>query len=153
MTKIAIQELKKLFMYDPLTGSLRRNFNRCGEVLSCNLNINGNKYETSHVVWAIHYGEWPNTLIDHIDHDRYNIEISNLRKATYSQNGMNQKHYNPNGAKGITFCADRISKPWRAQIRINGIKINLGRFATKEEAANAYKQAALEHQGEFACLS
>jgi hypothetical protein len=55
---------------------------------------------------------------------------------------------NTSGIKGVTFC--KCTGKWRAQIMVNGKTIKIGRFATKEQAAEAYKQKAKEHRGEFA---
>jgi len=102
-------------------------------------------------IWRENYGELPpnGLVIDHKDRNRNNNDITNLRLATHQQNSYNQWKYNPNGLKGIYNCG-RKTKPWQAQIRIDGKKVNLGRFKTKEEAHEAYRKAAKEHFGEFA---
>lgn len=105
-------------------------------------------------VWQNSFGQLPpkGLVIDHKDRDPNNNELSNLRLATVQQNSYNQEKYSTVGVKGVYLCG-RNKNPWQAQIRIDGKKVNLGRFATKEEAAESYKKAALEHHGEFACLT
>lgn len=105
-------------------------------------------------IWRENHGELPpdHLVIDHKDRDRTNNELSNLRLATIQQNSYNQEKHSTVGVKGVYLCG-RLTKPWQAQIRIDGKKVNLGRFATKEEAAEAYRKAAIEHHGEFACLT
>lgn len=147
---ISIERLRELFDYNPTTGELYRKFNSCSEVIATGLRLEGKHYPVANIAWALHYGEWPVTILDHKDRDRYNNEITNLRLATHSQNGMNQKHYNPHGMKGISYDPTR-KKCWRAQIRIGGVKVNLGRYYTKEEASEVYRQASLKYHGEFAC--
>ena len=144
--KPSIGLIRARYTYNPDTGELVNNGYYCrGRITK----IQGIHYPTASIIWAHYYGEWPDTLIDHIDGYHQHNWISNLRKATTRQNSYNAFKYNPNGARGVYDCG-RKSKPWQAQIRIDGKKVNLGRFKTKEEAAEAYKQAATEHHGEFA---
>ena len=150
-----IERIRETFSYDPLTGTLTRiksNYDAyIGKVVTSEATrLDGEKYPTANIIWAYHYGEWPDKIIDHKDRDRRNTKINNLRKATNSQNGYN-KSYPNEFPKGVTFDASR-TKCWRAQIRVDGRKINLGRFNTIEEATEAYRLAAIKHHGEFACL-
>lgn len=143
--------VRELFSYDPDTGILIKYYKQCGAVIGHTITYKGALFQKTAIIWLYCYGSWPKNLIDHKDRNRDNNKIENLREATYSQNGFNQERVKPYGHKGITFDASRAKK-WRAQIRIKGIKVNLGRFYTLEEAAEAYCFAALEHQGEFMCL-
>lgn len=106
-------------------------------------NLHGRRY------WFQYYGVLPpkGTVVDHINRDQTDNRKENLRLATYSQNGMNSVYPNQHGHRGITFDVER--NKWQAQIRIDGVKTNLGRFKTKEEAIEAYQQAAMKHHGEF----
>ena len=90
-----------------------------------------------------------NMDVDHINRDRADNRWSNLRLATRSQNMANVvlKATNSSGVSGVVWVEGR--KIWRAQLRVNGIKKNLGRFATQEEAAAAVQSAAQEQWGEF----
>lgn len=152
MTNVTIEDLHQKFQYNPTTGAINNKITRrllIGRFLS----IDGAKLIAENCIWAMYYGAWPppGLIIDHKDRNRRNRCISNLRLATYSQNGFNMASRNE-FAKGVTFDASRPSNPWRAQARINGKKTNLGRFKTMEEAAEAYRQAALKYHGEFTCL-
>ena len=71
--------------------------------------------------------------IDHIDLNRSNNCISNLRPATSQQNSFNTK------AKGYSW--NKRSKKWKAVICLNGKKIHLGYFEKEEDAKNAYLKA------------
>lgn len=53
------------------------------------------------------------------------------------------------GVKGVIYVTGR-TMPWRAQVRKNGKNIIVGNYSSIEEAAEAYKQAAQLHHGEFA---
>lgn len=90
--------------------------------------------------------------LDHKDGNGLNNQKSNLRMATLSQNGANKfkSKNNKSGYKGVCFYNKSKLKPWKAQITKDKKKIYLGCFATKEEAHEAYKVAAIELHGEFA---
>lgn len=145
------ERIRELVNYDPLTGYITRKFNGCGIVTGKTAKLDGAVYRTADIAWVYYYGEWPKSMLDHKDRSPWNDKIENLRECNHSQNGMNLTQYNPTGFKGV-YKSGRLGKPWQAQIRIGGIKTNLGRFKTLDEAREAYLLAALEHHGEFACL-
>lgn len=91
-------------------------------------------------------------LTDHKNHNGLDNRKLNLRLATHSQNSQNRRtqHLNKTGYKGLYRNG---GNQWAVKIGINGKKVYLGTFKTKEQAALAYNEAALEHFGEFACLN
>lgn len=99
------------------------------------------------VAWAIHYGSWPENDIDHIDGDRSNNRICNLRSATRSQNMMNigVRSSSKSGLKGVS----PIRGKWMATIGVNGKSEYLGVYECKFAAYEAYKKRAEELHGEF----
>lgn len=153
--KHPIEELRKYFSYDPSTGILSRiegRTDRLGPIRAGRPSVrhDNKSYMVTHLMWALHYGYWPDQLIDHRDGSKYNTKINNLRQATHQQNQFNKVGFGQY-PKGVVFKADaRRSKPWSARIRINGRKVPIGAYATMEEAAEAYRQAAEKYQGEFA---
>ena len=102
------------------------------------------------VAWAIHYGEWAENEVDHINGDPTDNRISNLRLATRAENGRNRKisKANTSGYKGVWW--DNARSRWRAAIRIDGVKTALGCFPDPETAHAAYCEAASKYHGEFA---
>lgn len=98
------------------------------------------------VAWAIHYGRWPNGEIDHINHNRKDNRISNLREASRMANGRNLsiKSNNKTGANGV--YVDTKHNRIVAQIRVNGKMQYIGAFASVPEALEARKKAN-EHYG------
>lgn len=112
--------------------------------------INGLHYSAHRLAWAICNGVWPIGDIDHINENKSDNRICNLRQANRSQNMFNRgkNKNNTSGFKGVVFCKD--TGRWRAQMSIYGKSVNIGRFDTKEDAANAYLEKAKELRGEFA---
>ena len=87
--------------------------------------------------------------VDHIDNNKLNNHVENLRWATISENGMNRKmsKNNSSSVKGIYF--HRRSKKWEVQITINKVRIYLGRYHTLEEAKAVRQAKAFEMFGEY----
>lgn len=97
-------------------------------------------------------------LVDHINGDTLDNRRKNLRPASRSQNGANQKvrSSNRSGFKGVNwkkpgpnFKKNPTGK-WAARISLDNRRIHIGYFSTAEEAAKAYDTAAKTHFGEFA---
>ena len=88
-------------------------------------------------------------LIDHIDENKSNNNVKNLRWATQKDNSCNRgkTKNNKSGFKGVSF--HKPSKTYRAQIKINDKYKNLGHFKSAEEASQAYEAKAKEIHGEF----
>lgn len=154
--KHSIEELRKAFSYNPETGVITRTKWTKNAVLGPlqagrhNTSYEGVRYMITHLMWALHYGYWPDQLVDHRDGNKKNTKINNLRQATHQQNQFNKVGFGQY-PKGVVFKDDaRRKKPWSARIRINGRKIPIGAYTTMEEAAEAYRQAAEKYQGEFA---
>ena len=89
------------------------------------------------------------SCIDHIDNNRLNNNVSNLRWVTFQENSMNQKlsTNNTSNYKGVHF--DKQRNKWRAQIYINGKNKHLGYFEKIEDAVNARVKKAEEVFGEY----
>ena len=87
--------------------------------------------------------------IDHIDNNRLNNELFNLRFATYSENSYNSKLNNKNtsGTKGISF--NKKYNKWEAYIMINYKKNHLGSFENIEDAKKARQEKSKELFGEY----
>ena len=89
--------------------------------------------------------------VDHVNGNGLDNRRCNLRVATQAENNRNRRA-TPCRHKGISFD-HRYRRPWRARIMVARRTIELGRFATAEQAARAYDRAAREHFGEFALLN
>lgn len=113
------------------------------------IGVDGVQLYAHRLIFLWHHG-WCPEVVDHVDMNRLNNRIENLRAASKSANGMNRgaQANNTSGYKGVTYCRDR--KKWVAQITAEGAHRNLGRFDTAEDAAEVYRRASEELHGEFA---
>lgn len=110
--------------------------------------VRGKLYLAHRVVWALHHGEFPLAALDHINGDKLDNRIENLRPCSVAQNQFNRGRTknNKSGFKGVS----RHGKRWVATISANGHFRRLGSFDTREAAHAAYTAAALRLHGEFA---
>lgn len=101
--------------------------------------IKGRAYLAHRVVWASTFGEMPNAEIDHINGDKSDNRISNLRMADRVLNCRNaaRRTDNTSGATGVT----RSGNAWLARIGTGKDRITLGSFDTLDEAIAARKVA------------
>lgn len=147
------------FAYNPDTGVITRKKSRYANKVGTNpcrdrlgyliVGIKQNNFFAHRIAWVIHYGKWPEKLIDHINGDKKDNRISNLREATYAQNIYNN-HSPVKSATGYRGVAkNRSGSKYVARIKINRKLVVLGSFDTPEEAYEAYKTKAKEIRGEF----
>lgn len=113
------------------------------------VSIAGKKYAAHRVIFGIYHGYIPD-YIDHINGDRYDNRIENLREATPSNNNANTKlrKDNSSGVKGVSF--HKASGLWRAEIAVSGKRLQLGYFKSIDDAKNAISSKRTELHGEFA---
>ncbi len=106
------------------------------------------KHQAHRIAWLLHYGSDPYPLeIDHIDGNRTNNKLANLRLVTRQQNQFNRpkNKNNSSGYKGVYRYKDN----WRAGIRMNGRIHWIGVFSTPGLAAEAWNEAAIRLRGEY----
>ena len=150
--------LRENVTYIPETGVFlwkRRGFGRViGRVLGTKvwpgyltIKIDGDVYYAHRLAWFYVHGEWPSGSIDHIDGNKANNAISNLREATPAQNaaGRPSKRY-ISPARGVFPHGTGFV----ARIHYAGKRHYLGYFPTLEGAKAAYAAKAKEIHGEFA---
>lgn len=115
--------------------------------------ILGTNVKAHQVAWSIHYGERPKLHIDHINGNRTDNRIANLRLATAQQNAMNRSGWR-NAASSYRGVYPMPNKRWRARINdFEGNTLSLGVYSTEREAAMAYNEAARHIHGEWAKLN
>lgn len=108
----------------------------CGDVC-------GRKCLAHRVVWAIVYGQWPQKQIDHINGDKADNRVENLREVTHQVNARNanMRVTNTSGYNGV--CWQKNNKKWVAYIKIDGRRKHLGHFDDIRAAAAARKAAEI----------
>ena len=113
------------------------------------IRVNGKGYLAHRLVWFFEHGEFPSSFIDHINGDRLDNRIENLRLADYELNAQNKREPHRNNKSGFLGVSwSESSKCWKASIRHKDKRTHLGMFASKEEAGAAYVEAKrLLHKG------
>lgn len=109
----------------------------------------GRKYKLHRLAWMYVYGAMPIGQIDHINGNRTDNRICNLREVNQIQNSANiRKVRSLSGYKGVYPLRDKygVIISWVAQHN----KTHLGCFNTSEEAAKAYDEHLLKVHGDFA---
>ena len=159
--------LRDIMDYNPLTGSFIQRKTRggfeAGRILGfrrsdgyVQIKVNGRAFLAHRLAWLWCHGEWPlaDKDIDHINNDRSDNRIENLRLATRTQNCANGKtrRTNKSGHPGVFYLVrkDGRSPRWEASIAVAGKRRRLGFFKDKEAAIAARELAMRETFGEFA---
>jgi hypothetical protein len=144
--------LQKLFVYAPDTGVFVWRVNtgratagqeagwlhRTGYVY---VGLTGGSYKAHRLVWKYVHGTDPDGLIDHIDGDKTNNRVHNLRVVTDGQSNQNKRTYRNNlsGHKGVGWYPRRNA--WRVRIQHDG-RVRLVGFYADLSAAIAARNAA-----------
>ncbi|MBX9587869.1 MAG: HNH endonuclease [Hyphomonadaceae bacterium] len=161
----SVNELRSLFICDPVTGELRFRGDRsrryqhgglAGSIkpdgyVRVGFTLSGKRrYAAAHrIVWAMCAGRvpLPTEVIDHANGNKSDNRIANLRLASPSQNAVNVRV----PQSGIQHAGPKYtSRPFRARIMKDGRRVHLGNFATQVEAQSAYRTARRALFSEFA---
>jgi len=145
---ISLEELRRIIQYDPETGLFLKKGRAFGSPRKRDGYIQmrvGDRVLTGHrLAWFYVHGEWPGS-IDHINGDRSDNRIANLRSVKQSENLQNirlPKRNNTTGHLGVSFDPDRGK--FIASISVDGKTKNLGRFTSAEAAHAKYLAAKRE---------
>ncbi len=152
MDKLTQALLKYALSYDELTGVFKwrnPNANRMsvGDVAGgeqhgyIKIKLHSKLYSAHRLAWLYIYGEMPDDEIDHIDGNKSNNAIKNLRDVSHRENMMNMKkaRNNKSGLTGVYLRKD--NGKLGASIRVDTKIKHLGLFDTLFEAACARKSA------------
>lgn len=148
---IKYDEAHDRFRYDRETGELHRRYRQTRPDIKSTAitGVNCRGYKTVHVmkrtyqvhriIWLMETGAWPHNQIDHIDGNKTNNRMDNLRDVTPRENSQN-KLVHRNGKLPGTFYHKR-DRLWTARYQVNGIRKSVGYFKTEVEAHRAYVAA------------
>ena len=109
----------------------------------------GKIYLAHRLAWLYTNGEFPKEFIDHINMNKVDNRLCNLREASDIENKQNRgaQLNNTSGFKGV--CFHKQTSKWRANININGKQKHLGLFTNPKSASEAYHAAAKTIHAEF----
>lgn len=156
---ISVEEIRRAFVYAPLTGHIYRKlgnerfyllghraFERVKDTYKYGT-FKGVDFLAHRVVWAIYYGEWVEEgfEIDHINGDTTDNRIENLRKVTSAENAKNlgrrlvanQEH--DSGVNGVYW--HRKNKKWVVRIKSGGKWTYFGSYVDLDEATSVRRRA------------
>ena len=107
------------------------------------IRVDGVLRRAHRLAWLYVHGYWPTDDIDHINGDRTDNRIANLRCVTRGQNHQNRRCANTNSASGLLGVHPWRHK-WRARIQVDGCSRHLGVFDSIDQAQAAYLSAKLQ---------
>ena len=166
MKDITVETLRTLLAYDPETGEFRWRVNRkgikMGDVVGCvnssgytRIKINGMEFMAHRLAWLYTHGMWPDHQIDHINGDKRDNRIKNLRDVSRSVNLQNQTRARRGSISGLLGVSwHKHKEHWEAKIMIDKRSQHLGYFSSPEAAHAAYLAAKLRlHPGDIRNLT
>ena len=153
---ISLEKVKSLLDYDPCTGVFTWKVTKrrmvkgavAGFMTSTGYKricILGHELKAHRLAWFYVYGCWPDGELDHINRNRIDNKISNLRNASRSVNSHNRSCINKTGHLGIFY--NKSKTKYTAGIGYNNVFYRFGTFENIEDAIAAYKEAESKMYG------
>jgi hypothetical protein len=148
-----MENIKNRLSYDTQTGlfhwSLETKNQNAGKIAGqitkdgyVRIHINGKKYLAHRLAWWYVYGHFPERIVDHIDRNKQNNAISNLRIADPKENAQNR-------GNAVGFTWHEKTQAFSARIIVNGKLIGLGYHKTALDARAAYLKAKKQYHPSF----
>jgi len=112
------------------------------------IGVDGKMYSAHRLIFLLQHGYLPK-VIDHINGNKADNRIENLREASLSENQMNRKFgKNSSGVKGVVW--HKSNKKWMAQLAIDGVNKYFGSFDDLELAELVVIEARNKYHGAYA---
>lgn len=157
-TNLTAQQVRELFDYNHVTGRLAWKVQASprhapGSVAGSPrpdgyrvVKIAGKYWSEHRLAWIHVYGEWPAKHLDHINGDRADNRMENLREATPATNSQNRHGASTRSKTGLLGVGQATRTPgsWTAKIKVGSLVQHLGSFDSPEKAHEAYLQAKRE---------
>ena len=102
------------------------------------ITYDGKRYKAHRLAWFLYYGEWPQGQVDHIDENKTNNRISNLRDVSQSINQHNisqTRKDNTSGHRGINW--HKQHQKWNVRVQLQGKRYEIGLFTHLDDAIQA----------------
>ena len=151
--ELTVDQIRETFDYDANTGVFVWKIRpskavKAGDVAGCTekrigyitIGIAGRIYKAHRLAWLYVYGSWPKGLIDHINGNKADNRICNLRDVFADGNSQNVRkpnRRNKSGFMGVIWFQNK----WRASMSVNGKSKWLGDYSTPEKAHQIYLEA------------
>ena len=150
--ELTAEYLRSILHYDPDTGIFTRKVStsnnvKAGDVAGSpsggylQIMVQSRDYKAHRLAWLHFHGVWPKYQIDHINRNKTDNRIANLREVTNKQNQQNRSKSSTNtsGHPGVSW--NKQNAKWQAYITHNQKNLHLGYFTDIEEALSARKAA------------
>ena len=153
---ITQESLKKFYIYNPITGEFIRRLPTKSTNIGENptfvnsqgylvISWNGTHQLAHRLAWLYIYGSFPAGQIDHIDHNKLNNSITNLRAVESRENQLNCSLSKNSTTKVNGVSYHKNTGKYRAYIMVNRKQVHLGLFDSLEEAKQAREQADIKY--------
>lgn len=154
---LTCEQLRAALDYNAETGEFRWKIKRyrseIGSVAGglhgggyASIGLYGGRYAAHRLAWLYVHGNWPIGQIDHLNGDRSDNRLCNLRDVSQQTNLQNRRIVRKDSVTGILGAyVDRRTGRFNSKIMVDGKYIWLGGFATAEEANAAFIEAKRKH--------
>lgn len=162
--KLTQQRLKEVLVYNSETGEFTWSVKtskyspvKVGDIAGCSddegynvVMVDGKRYKSHRLVWFYNFGVFPKEQIDHIDGNKSNNRLGNLREVSGSRNAKNQKMFSTNSSgitgvsvQKVTRECGKVYENWVAQWSDSSGKLNIKSFSILKYGYEVAKELAI----------